>query len=271
MNNAVRNMWNSESDEWYSNIQMGLDIILKNAQRAFPSAVWKMINRAFPDLRGKRVLVPSSGDNIAVFGFHLLGAFVTSCDFAERQLFNAKKIADSYKWHIEFIQQNSMDLKDIKDGEYDLVYTSNGVHVWISDLPKMYGNFNRVLKPGGRCIMFETHPFIRPFDAEKPVDSSIQEIIIKPYENTGPHVSDEITTYSWRIQDIFNAVFDAGFHVQRMEEFHSEPGDWDIWFYENVCEGKSDNYRKLDWKQNPWAALPQCIGFSAIKNGANNT
>lgn len=266
MNNGVMNMWNNQSDDWFSDIQIGLDIITKNPKRAFPSAVWEMICRALPDLSGIRVLVPSSGDNIAAFGFHLLGAKVTSCDLAERQLINAKKIADEHDWSIEFLPQNSMNLPQIPDSAFDLVYTSNGVHVWIPDLAKMYRNFSRVLKPGGWFVMFETHPFIRPFDANysDPFDDWKFKIQ-KPYEETGPFLFGETTEFEWRIQDIFNAAFDAGFYMRRMEEFYSKPGDWDIWFYDNVRQGEADEYRKLDWKENPWAALPQWIGFMAEK------
>jgi len=259
MSNGTQDMWNSRSDDYYGDIQIGIDMILNNPERAFPSLVWKMISTAFPDLRGRRVLVASSGDNIAVFGFHLLGADVTSCDFAERQLVNAKKIADRYGWNIRFLQQNSMYLEAIENEDYDLVYTSNGVHIWIPDLSEMYKNFYRVLKPGGRYIMFETHPFIRPFD-----DSGSEVIIDKPYEDVGPFISN-VTEFAWRIQDIFNALFDAEFNMRHMEEFHPERGDWDDWFYDNEEQGLVDGYRKHDWKQNPWAALPQWIGFSAVK------
>ena len=262
MNNGVMNLWNNRSDDYFSDIQNGLDIIFDKAERAFPPVVWEMIKREFPDLRAKRVLVPSSGDNIAVFGFHLLGAEVTSCDFAERQLMNAKIIADKYNWGITFLQQNSMDLPDIADDAYDLVYTSNGVHVWIPDLPRMYANFHRVLKPGGRFIMFETHPFIRPFD-----DSGIEVIIDKPYEDTGAFVSGEYTEFAWRIMDIFNAMRRSGLNVTHMEEFHSQKSEWDDWFYDSIAEAVADNYKKHDWKHNPWAALPQWIGFSTRKDG----
>jgi len=254
-------MWNDKSDDYYRDIQIGVEQILANTERAFPISIWRMIRSAFPKLRGKRVLVPSSGDNIAVFGFHLLGATVTSCDISERQLHNAKKVADRYEWDIEFIWQDSMTLDKIGDGEYDLVYTSNGVHVWISDLPKMYGNFNRVLKPDGQYIMFETHPFIRPFG-----NSETGIRVKKPYESTGPFTSEEETTYGWRIMDLFNAVFAAGFTMTHMEEFHQKD-DYDNWFYSHKLLSAEDKAIEFDWTKNPWAALPQCIGFSARKNG----
>ena len=67
------------------------------------------------------------------------------CDLSEKQIENAKRIADKNGWAIEFLCQDSRKLDKIGSDTYDLVYTSNGVHVWIDDLPGMYANFHRVL------------------------------------------------------------------------------------------------------------------------------
>lgn len=50
-----------------------------------------------------------------------------------------------------------------------------------------------------------------------------------------------------------------------MEEFHAEAGSHDLWFYKTLEEAKSDENRKYGRTQNPWAALPAWIAFSAIK------
>ena len=57
----------------------------------------------------------------------------------------------------------------------------------------------------------------------------------------------------------------AGFAIQHVEEFHSEIGTHDCWWYTTPEEAEADGYRKSNWKLNPWAALPQWIGFSAQK------
>ena len=57
-----------------------------------------------------------------------------------------------------------MRLPALSDGAFDLVYTSEEVHVWISYLPAMYRHIFRVLKPGGVYVNYEIHPFGRPFD-----------------------------------------------------------------------------------------------------------
>jgi hypothetical protein len=54
-----------------------------------------------------------------------------------------------------------------------------------------------------------------------------------------------------------------------MEEFHPGKNDHSLWFYKNQAQAEADNYMKFDWKQNPWAVLPQWIGFSARKDGGN--
>lgn len=258
MNNGVMNWWNKRSDEYYGGIHSQLERLKADPSWAFPPVIWDMIRESIPDLQDKRILVPSSGDNFAVFAFHLLGAKVTSCDIAERQLYNAKKIADSNGWDIELIRQDSMELDKINDDEFDLVYTSNGVHVWISDLMKMYRNFHRVLKSGGYYIMFETHPFIRPFD-----DSGSEIIVKKPYEQT--NTSSELIQMAWRIMDIYNAIQNSGLNVIHMEEFHPNPDEYNTWFHREPTETLEEYAKKYDWKQNPWAALPQWIGFKARK------
>ena len=109
--------------------------------------------------------------------------------------------------------------------------------------------------------MFETHPFIRPFDGD--AADEMRFIIQKPYENLGPF--GEVPTMAWRIMDIVNAISDSGFAMCQMEEFHSQPDLFDCWWYSTVEEAEADKYRKFYWKQNPFAALPQWIGFSVEK------
>ena len=255
--------WNRDSDKYYERIYSENTVkhLTLDPKWVFPPEVFEMLGSAFPDLGGKRVLVPSSGDNGAAFAFHLLGARVTSADISQRQLCNAKKIADAHGWDIQFIQDDSMRLESIRDSEYDLVYTSNGVHVWINDLSSMYRSFLRVLKTGGSYVMFETHPFIRPFDGD--AADSMRFVIKKPYECIGPF--GEVPTYGYRIMDLVNAMLGAGLVIRRMQEFHPQPGSFDSWWYRTPEQAEEDGYMKFDWTRNPFAALPQWIGFHTVK------
>jgi ubiquinone/menaquinone biosynthesis C-methylase UbiE len=262
MNEKILASWNSNSEEYYQSDLPVYEEIIKNPIRAFPIAVYPLIKKYIGDLRGKKVCVPSSGDNAAVFGFHLLGANVTSCDFAEKQIKHAKSFADKQNWDIEFVIQDSMTLDKIKSNEYDLVYTSNGVHVWIDDMTGMYKNFFRVLKHGGFNIFFETHPMSRPFD-NTTYDIKIKQL----YENIYPQGDD--LTFSWRTQDFINAIASAGFTIKEMQEFHSLREDLEAHNYLYIREEHKSKFKwygdTFDWKVNPWAALPQCLCICSQK------
>jgi len=270
MSDEIKEMWNQRAsgdiqDSWYN-----LDTTIRLAQAAeiakdpwkgFPTAVVPLIQKYMGDLRGKKVCVPSAGDCFAAYGFAGLGAEVLACDIAENQLVNAKIIAEKNGFKLECLCQDSMKLPDVESGAYDLVYTSNGVHVWIDDLPSMYGNFHRVLKDGGYNIFFETHPMIRPFN-DKEIDVCK---IVKRYDDVLPH--DDGLTYAWRTMDFVNAVLGAGFTLQHMAEFHNVPADLTGNYLEPETNPERPLYGKdqYDWKVNPWAALPQCLCLCSQK------
>ncbi|MGO4501091.1 class I SAM-dependent methyltransferase [Paenibacillus sp. 2RAB27] len=246
----VRGIWNEWSETWYQRHRTDkvIEKIMQIPESAFHRTTYSMINKAMPNLAGKKVCVPSSGDNHAVFAFHLMGARVTSCDISERQIENSSNLARKNGWDIEFICDDTTQLSNIKSDEYDFVYTSNGVHVWINDLNSMYNNIKRILKSNGAYIMFDIHPFSRPFAI-------------------GPFLIDEVPRLHWRIQDIVNAIISSGLCVKHIEEMYAEDGSF--WIDESKDEGNSLSKQELDelcnWKINPMAALPQWFSIHAVK------
>lgn len=257
----IRKQWNEDSDTWYKRYRTEEKIqrIIDEPESAFHKVTLSIIKESFSELKGKRILVPSSGDNHAVFAFCLMGAKVTSCDISERQLENAAHIAKEKGWDIEFICDDTMSLYKIRSNEYDFVYTSNGVHVWINDLNSMYNNIHRVLKKNGVYIMYDIHPFTRPFECYA---SSL--IIKKPYDSTGPF--GEIPNYHWRIQDLINAISQAGLSIKEIQEMYAEYGTY--WFEESgERESMTEDELKdlYDWRKNPLAAIPQWISVKVIK------
>lgn len=103
--------------------------LMADPSRAFHKKVWERLQRYMPDIKEKKICVPSSGDNMAVFAFALMGAYVISCDISENQLMYAQRVAEreGLAERIEFICADTMQLEGIEDTAYDLVYTSKGV------------------------------------------------------------------------------------------------------------------------------------------------
>ena len=152
----IKAFWNETSDsEWYRSLRTEERIsrLQEKPESAFHPAVYELIRKYLPELKGRRILLPSSGDNHAAFALAMMGAHVTSADISERQLENASSIAERLHLEIEFICDDTMKLSHIRDQAYDMVYTSNGTLSWISDIDSMNRNIYRVLKTGGYSVI----------------------------------------------------------------------------------------------------------------------
>lgn len=253
----------------YTQTEEKLRRVTESPQSAFAPETWALLSRAFPSMAGARVCVPSSGDNLAVLAFASLGARVTSCDISQGQLDNAAAAAVRLGLAIDFVRADTMALEGIPSGAFDLVYTSNGVHVWIDDLAAMYESVARVLRPGGFYALYEIHPFQRPFDG-----GCLTALkVVKPYDATGPFDKKNEVTFAWRVQDILGAMLDAGLCLRRMEELQPrvnyEAPDWVP--CERLVEGhghdlsRAEVERMYDWRVNPQAALPNLFTLLAQK------
>lgn len=246
-----------------------IQAIADNPASAFHHTTWALLRSVLPDFAGLRVCVPSSGDNHAAFAFAQLGARVTSCDISENQLASAERIARQRGWDIDFRQADTMTLENVPSSAYDLVYASNGVHVWINDLPAMYQSIARILQPGGWYALYEIHPFQRPFADRLWEQPTVQ----KSYDCTGPFESEDNVTFHWRLQDMLNALLGAGLTLRRLEELFAEKDyedpDW-IPCEQKVEEpnrvyDRAEVDRMYDWRYNPMAALPQLFSVLAEK------
>ena len=253
----IKEQWNITADsQWYSSLRTDEKInqLVEQPDKAFHPQVYALLKKYLPDIKGKKILLPSSGDNHAAFAFALMGAEVTSADISERQLENAAEIAERLHLDIEFICDNTMELSNIKDDSYDLVYTSNGTHTWITDLNSMYQNICRVLKKDGYSIMYDIHPFTRPFSCE----AWKAPQITKAY-------ADVLPSCHWRVQDLINAMAAAGLSVEEMAELQAV--DASFWYtYDELVQQKPGDLANVnDWRFNPMAALPAWLSIVARK------
>lgn len=253
----IKEGWNATADsEWYRSLRTEEKIaeLVKDPASAFHPTVWALLEQYLPDLRDKKILVPSSGDNHAAIAFALCGADVTSADISERQLEHASAIARKLGLSMTFICEDTMQLSRMEDEAFDLVYTSNGTHTWIPDLSSMYSNIYRVLKQDGYSVMYDIHPFQRPFTGEpwqKPM-------LRKAYAETMPDCH-------WRVQDLVNAMAHAGLTVEEMAELPAADESFWYSFEERKTLNPKDTDGLNDWKRNPMAALPAWISIVCRK------
>lgn len=253
----VKDGWNETADStWYQSLRTEERIaaLKGDPASAFHPQVSQLMQKHLGAFRGKQVLLPSSGDNHAAFALALLGAEVTSADISERQLENAEAIAGRLGLTIRFVCEDTMKLTAIESGAYDLVYTSNGTHSWIVELDEMYRQIHRVLKPFGFSIMYDVHPFHRPFTDEPWKEPQIRKSYF-----------DGQAELHWRVQDLVNAMSGAGLQIREMAELPAV--DASFWFtYDELVQQSAETVEHInDWQHNPMAALPAWISIVAQK------
>ena len=96
-----------------------------------------------------------------------LGATVTGVDISDEAIAFARRLsaetgipatfvrADVYDWLAEAAARSE---------RYDVVFSSYGVLVWLSDIRAWASGIAAILKPGGRFVLVEFHPFAMVFD-----------------------------------------------------------------------------------------------------------
>lgn len=255
----IKDWWNKTSDsDWYQSLRTEEQIhrLKEDPVSAFHPAVYELIRKYLPDLKDRRILLPSSGDNHAAFALALMGTQVTSADISERQLENAAEIVKRLHLDIEFVCDDTMKLSRIPDQAFDMVYTSNGTLSWMDDLDGMNRNICRVLKPRGYAILFDMHPFNRPFSG----DAFEAPRIVKSYQDVFPELH-------WRLQDIVNSLIRSGLTVCEMAELPAM--DASFWFSYDELQKKSRTELEgiNDWRKNPLAALPAWLALVSKKPG----
>jgi SAM-dependent methyltransferase len=233
IHDANRRRWNAGASSW--------------ACRADTRGIWRKCHldpslalhaselKWLRDVPGKSVAVLGSGDNQVVFALAGMGATVTSIDISERQLDIARRRAARLGVSVNFLRADVIELSLLDDAAFDVVYTGGHVAVWVSDLRRYYGEAARILKPSGRLILSEYHPFRRLW--KQPADRL--EIAFN-YFDRGPHRSEaaldvlyrapgnlEQFEFHWTIADYITAVLVSGCQLVHVEEFGDTSEQWE--------------------------------------------
>ncbi|NLD72162.1 MAG: class I SAM-dependent methyltransferase [Chloroflexi bacterium] len=259
MRQANRRHWDAASEGWEGlrDQDQLWRVCIEEPSVAFVGDALQMIGECCGDLGGQRVCVVGSGDNYAAFALAGMGARVTSTDISTRQLQAAARRAAILGLDIEFVRCDAVGLDPLADSAYDLVCSTNGFWVWIDEPHRVFCAVSRVLKPGGHYVMYDVHPFQRPWRDQTAIE------MVKPYWATGPFVQAEkgrrTYEFHWTLADIVNSLLEAGLVLRRV----AESGAKDSRFWEGPTYAPGTDDSLLDWRTNPRAGLPSWLTLAA--------
>ncbi|KTS73489.1 methylase [Pseudomonas oryzihabitans] len=128
-------------------------------------------------------------------------------------------------------------------GQHDLVLITIGVLGWMPDLPAFFAAVHDLLAPGGRLVIYETHPFLEIFEpqADQPLLPHYS------YFRREPLVLNDLIAYDgqdhgqgassyWHIHTlgaIVSGCLQAGLVLRRLEEHPHSNREVDYDLYEN--------------------------------------
>jgi SAM-dependent methyltransferase len=225
---------------------------------AFTGGALDLIRSFCGDLKEKNICVIGSGDNYAAFALARLGARVTSTDISQHQLDIAQDRARELGLEIQFVRADAADLDPLHDAAFDLVCSTNGFFVWISQPALVFSAVRRVLKPGGFYIFYDVHPFQRPWKNQvTPLEME------KPYWDIGPFTDDanDSFEFNWTLADLLNPLADSGLILKRTIESSAK----DSRFWQDHSYEPGTDSALTDWRTNPRAGLPVWLTVCAQK------
>ena len=119
-----------------------------------------------------------------------LGAQVTGVDFSPRAVAAAQELAQEMGIDARFVTSEVGRLKEKLNKQFDIVYTSYGVLVWLSCLRAWADTVIHCLKPGGIFYIIDEHPSAAVFSRIVDGGGIYPEF---PYENSGhPYITRKV-------------------------------------------------------------------------------
>lgn len=183
------------------------------------------------DVRGKSLLHLMCHFGLDSLSWAREGATVTGIDFSAAAIAMARTLAAECGIDARFIQSNLYELPAALEGEFDIVYTSYGVLIWLPDVREWARIAGSYLKPGGTFYIVEGHPLLASLaDDATPVDFRLDKpYFSRPeptrweddgdYAEPAAHFQNTLTyEFSHSLGDIVTALIDAGLRIEFLHE-----------------------------------------------------
>lgn len=169
------------------------------------------------------------------------GARVTGVDISDEAIGFATRLSEESGIPGTFVRSDVYDwLESAQAQSFDAAFCSYGAICWLSDLALWGKGIARILKPGGRFVIVDAHPFMMtlgenlelhyPYGGGAEVhDPGVHDYVaaagealapsgyeegVKDFKNPHPDAS-----FQWGLDEIFMALIRPGLVIERYEEY----------------------------------------------------
>jgi len=180
------------------------------------------VRAALGDLKGRHVLHLQCATGESTAELAALGALATGVDVSGEALDVARE-----RWpDIAWVQADVQNLPaELRRGRFDLVYTADGVLVWLHDLGSWATGIAAALRRGGDFLLHEEHPVAMCVDESLRwrEDYFDEELHIyrgwSHFEVEGAPAREEKVERFWRLGQVVTALAGAGLMIKQLEEY----------------------------------------------------
>ena len=166
-----------------------------------------------------------------------LGAHMTGLDFSAASVEQARALASATGQDVDFVESDVYAAAEVlPNGAFDLVFTGIGALCWLPDIGRWAGVVRRLLAPGGRLFLRESHPMLWAL-ADPGSDGRL--VVEHPYfereeptvwDDGGTYVATETVfehtvTHEWNhgLGETVTALLDEGLRLTGLVEHNSVP------------------------------------------------
>ena len=182
------------------------------------------------DITGKSVLHLQCHFGQDSISLSKMGAKVTGADISDIAIEEARKIADKMNTNTSFVCSDIYDLPENLSGKFDIIFTSYGTIGWLPDLDKWAKVVSHFLKPNGRFIIVDFHPFVWMYDNDfNKIEYSYfnKEAIVENETGTYADRESEIeqTTVGWNhsTSELLNSLIKNNIRIESYTEYDYSP------------------------------------------------
>ncbi len=161
-----------------------------------------------------------------------LGAKVTGVDLSDKAIEFARELAQNDNSDAEFICCDIYDLPNHSGEKFDIVFTSYGTIGWLPDLDKWAKVVSHFLKPNGKFVFVEFHPYVWMYDddfEDIAYNYFKDELIIeiKDSSYTDGKFSESVENISWNhsLSEVINSLINNGLEIDTFDEYDYSPYD----------------------------------------------
>jgi ubiquinone/menaquinone biosynthesis C-methylase UbiE len=224
---ANRNMWNETADVHARGYVTQLSERLKDPAFSTFDDVEKRIFAEI-GLKDKAVIQLGCNNGRELISVKKAGAGrCVGVDVSDKFIAQGQRLADLGGVKVEFIRSSVYDLRPELDGQFDLVYITIGVLGWLPDLEAFFAIVSRLLKKDGQLFIYEMHPILNMFDADKGLAMEASYFKEGPFvEEAGPDYMDPSQTvravsywFPHKLSDVIGGCLENGLSLTHFEEY----------------------------------------------------